>query len=167
MPALASLGWDWEGPLLIRRYDLLVYLWYRLPTKCLASLEIKRDVAAALAALLEQLGADGYAALCRAPEVEEMVALWEEDDTRARRRLRELLDASGLEPPDTELLAWGSVMGLVEAEARDRGPRRWSWRVRRGTAHRRERSWRMSRRAQRRGHAPGLPCRTAPAMARA
>lgn len=75
-PALASLGWDWEGPLRIRRYDVLVYLWYQLPTKYLASLETKRDVAAALAALLEQLRADEYAAICRTPEVEEMLALW-------------------------------------------------------------------------------------------
>ncbi len=119
-PALASLGWDWEGPLRIRRYDVLVYLWYQWPTKYLASLETKRDVAAALAALLEQLGAAEYATICRTPEVEEMLALWEDDDTRARRRLRELLDASGLEPPDTELLACGQVMGLVEADARDR-----------------------------------------------
>lgn len=49
-----------------------------------------------------------------------MLALWEDDDPRAPRRLRELLDASGLEPPDTELLAWGPVMGLIEADTRDR-----------------------------------------------
>ena len=57
----------------IRRYDVLVYLYYHLPTKHLAPLEIKRDVAAALAALLEQLGADEYATICRTPEVEEML----------------------------------------------------------------------------------------------
>jgi hypothetical protein len=29
-PALSWLGWDGEGPLRLRRYDLLVYLWYAL-----------------------------------------------------------------------------------------------------------------------------------------
>lgn len=119
-PALSWLGWDGASSLRLRRYDLLVYLWYALPTKYLAPLAAKRERAAALAALLEQLGVDDYAALCRAPEVEEMLGLWEDDDPRARRRLRDLLDATGLEPPDTEFLAWGPVMGPVEAEARDR-----------------------------------------------
>lgn len=119
-PALSWLGWDGEGPLRIRRYDLLAYLWYEPPTKYLAPLEAKREVAAALAALLEQVGADEYAALCRAPEIEEMLALWEHDDRRARRRLQELLNASGLEPPDSELLSWSPVMGLIEADTSDR-----------------------------------------------
>jgi hypothetical protein len=118
--ALSWLGWDREAPLRIRRYDLQLYLWYQLPTKYLAPLEAKRDVAAALASLLELAGADAYAALCRAPDVDHMLGLWEDDDPAAPRRLDELLDASGLEPPDTELLTWGPVMGLVEADVRDR-----------------------------------------------
>lgn len=32
---------------------------------------------------------------------------------------RELLDASGIEPPDTDLPAWGSVMGFEEARVRE------------------------------------------------
>jgi hypothetical protein len=91
-PALSWLGWDGERPLRIRRYDLLVYLWYELPTKCVAPLESRREVAAALAALLEQVGAGDYADLCRADEVEEMLALWEHDGPDARRRLRGLLE---------------------------------------------------------------------------
>jgi hypothetical protein len=30
-----------------------------------------------------------------------------------------LLDRSGFEPPDTLLLTWGPIMGLVEASARE------------------------------------------------
>jgi hypothetical protein len=119
-PALSWLGWDGESPLRIHRYELLVYLWYELPTKHVAPLETRRAVAAALAALPEQVGAGDYADLCRAHDVDEMFVLWEHDDPNAPRRLRELLDASGLEPPDTEQLAWGPVMGLVEADAHDR-----------------------------------------------
>jgi hypothetical protein len=54
---------------------LLVYLWYELPTKCVAPLESRREVAAALAGLLEQIGAGDCADLCGADEVEEMLAL--------------------------------------------------------------------------------------------
>lgn len=117
---LGWLGWDGEGSLRIRRYDLQIYLWYQLPTKYLAPLEAKRDAAAALGSLLELAGAEAYAALCRAPEVELMLGLWENEDPAAPRRLAALLEASGLEPRDTERLAWGTVMGPVEADARDR-----------------------------------------------
>lgn len=119
-PGVSWLGWDGEGPLRIRRYDLLVYLWYELPTKYLAPLDVKCEVAEALAVFLELVGADEYAALCRGPEVVEMLALWEDEDPRAPRRLQELLDASGLEPPHTELLTWGPVMGMIEADTRER-----------------------------------------------
>src|SRR4051794_9232229 len=37
--SLSWLGWDDEGPLLLRRYDLQLHLWYELPTKVSASLE--------------------------------------------------------------------------------------------------------------------------------
>jgi hypothetical protein len=69
-------------------------------------------------------GAAEYAALCRAPEVEEMLALWEDDDRRARRRLQELLNASGLEPPDNERPEGQSVekpVGQQLGSAEERG----------------------------------------------
>jgi hypothetical protein len=57
-PSAGRRGWDGEGPLRIRGYDLLVYLWYELPTKYVAPLDARRAVAAALAALLDHLFAD-------------------------------------------------------------------------------------------------------------
>ena len=63
--------------------------------------------------------AAAYAPPCRAPDTLEQIALWETSDARARRELGRLLDASGIEPPDTPLLAWGSVMGLEEARVRE------------------------------------------------
>lgn len=116
--ALAWLGWDEEHPLRLRRYDLQVYLWYQLPTKYLAPLADKRAVASALGRLLDQLDAP-YATLCRAPETDRLLELWERDDPTAPDELRRLLDASGIEPPDTAELAWGAVMGLDEAQGRD------------------------------------------------
>jgi hypothetical protein len=119
--ALNWMGWEGEGPLLLRRYDVQLFVWYTLPRKFLTSLEHKREAAEALALTLERLGgrAASYAEVCRSTETEELLRAWESKDPTARRRLRELLDGSGIEPPDTELLAWGSVMGFEEACVRE------------------------------------------------
>jgi hypothetical protein len=117
--SLSWLGWDVDAPLHLRRYDLLLHLWYELPTKVSASLERKHARAVALGRLLEMTPAAGYAPICRESQTLDQIALWETSDARARRALGRLLDASGMEPPDTPLLAWSSVMGLVEAEARE------------------------------------------------
>lgn len=119
--ALEWLGWEDEGPLLLRRYDVQLFAWYTLPRKFLASLESKREVAEAVALTLERLGgrAASYAEICRSTETDELLCAWEADDPQALKRLRELLDSSGIEPPDTDLLAWGSVMGLEEALVRE------------------------------------------------
>lgn len=119
--ALHWMGWEGEGSLLLRRYDVQLFVWYTLPCKFLAAREHKREAADALARTLERLGgrAASYAEVCRSAETDELLLAWETDDTIARRRLRELLDRSGIEPPDTDLLEWGSVMGLDEAGARD------------------------------------------------
>src|SRR5579884_2463234 len=119
--ALSWIGWEGEGPLLLRRYDVQLFVWYTLPRKFLTSLEHKLEAADALARTLERLGdrAAGYAEVCRAPETEELLRAWEAEDPSARNRLRELVDGSGIEPPDTELLRWGEVMGLDEARVHE------------------------------------------------
>jgi hypothetical protein len=117
--SLSWLGWDVDAPLHLRRYDLQLHLLYELPTKVSASLEDKLARAVALGRLLELTPAAGYAPLCREAQTLDQIALWETSDALARRALGRLLDASGIEPPDTPLLAWSSVMGLVEAQARE------------------------------------------------
>lgn len=119
--ALNWMGWEGEGPLLLRRYDVQLFVWYTLPRKFLMSLEYKREAAEALALTLERLGghAASYAEVCRSAETEALLRAWEVEDPAARARLRELLDGSGIEPPDTELLSWGAVMGLEEARVRE------------------------------------------------
>jgi hypothetical protein len=116
--ALGWLGWDGVSPLRLRRYYIQLYLWYQLPTKYLAPLAAKRATAAALGRVLGRLEVP-YAALCDAPETSRLLELWECEDPAAPRELRKLLDASGLEPTDTEQLTWGSVMGPDEAQARE------------------------------------------------
>lgn len=119
--ALGWLGWEGEGPMLLRRYDVQLFAWYTLPRKFLASVDHKREAADALARTLERIGgrAASYAEVCRAPETDELLRAWEDEDPAAWRQFRELLEGSGLEPPDTDLLSWGQVMGFVEARARE------------------------------------------------
>jgi hypothetical protein len=121
--ALAWLGWDEEHALRLRRYDLQRYLWYQLPTKYLASLADKRAVAAALGRLLDQLDVP-YAALCRAPETGRLLELWERDDPTAPHELRQLLEASGIEPPDTACTGCCGTCGCCAAADAESSPPR-------------------------------------------
>jgi hypothetical protein len=63
--------------------------------------------------------AASYADVCRSPETHELLRAWEAEDPAAWETFRDLLDGSGIEPPDTDLLAWGGVMGLEEARVRE------------------------------------------------
>lgn len=51
---LEWLGWEGGGPMLLRRYDVQLFVWYTLPRKFLTSLEHKREAAEALARTLER-----------------------------------------------------------------------------------------------------------------
>jgi hypothetical protein len=119
--ALEWMGWEGDGPLLLRRYDVQLFVSYMLPRKFLTTLDHKREAADSLARTLERLGgrAASYAKVCRARETEELLCAWEREDPAAWRRFGELLEGSGLEPPDTGVLAWGKVMGYDEARARE------------------------------------------------
>jgi hypothetical protein len=70
--------------------------------------------AGAFAELLDLVGQEAapLAALCRSAETERLIRTDGEDSF-------ELIDASGLEPPDTELLEWRDLMSLEEAEERE------------------------------------------------
>lgn len=119
--ALEWLGWERRGPLLLGRYDVQVLVWYTLPRKVPGTLEFKREAIAALARMLECLGgrAATYAVVCRSPDTDQQLCAWEREDPDAWRHFRDLLEASGIEPPDTDLLAWGHLTGSAEAVVRD------------------------------------------------
>lgn len=119
--ALELMGWDGSGPLQLRRYDVQVFAWYTLPRTFLATVQQRRRAVAMLARTLEYLGdrAATYAEVCRSPEAEELLCAWEADDPAAARRFLELLERSGVEPPDTDLITWGQVMGFEEERARN------------------------------------------------
>ncbi|MBD0281761.1 MAG: hypothetical protein ICV69_06155 [Thermoleophilaceae bacterium] len=110
-----------DAPLTIRRYDLQAFLWYRLPCKLLTSPEHKRAVAARLGRFFELVGgrATEYARICTSEETVQLLRTWHLEGPRAGRLLREALRASGIEPPDTDALRWGAVMGPEEATIHD------------------------------------------------
>jgi hypothetical protein len=113
---------DAAAPVEVSRYDLQLFLWYQLPCKLLAPFEVKRAVAERLGRFLELAGdgATAYAELCTSEQTMAMLRAWEAEKPSAGEQLREALEASGLEPPDTEVLRWRSMMGFEEARLRDR-----------------------------------------------
>lgn len=102
---------DWSD---LEQIDLQEFLWYQLPTKWLADTKEHHEVAWALGDLFESAGLDRYADLCRSASTHELLALWARDRDAARSRMRDLMTASGVVPPETALITWGSMQGLAE-----------------------------------------------------
>ena len=74
--AVESLTWreSDDEPVVVNQYRLQQFLWYELTHKWMAPPDELRDVARALAAFFDQVGASQYAAICRSPETERMIA---------------------------------------------------------------------------------------------
>jgi hypothetical protein len=99
----------------VTQHDLQDFLWYTLPKKFLAPVETQLEVADALGRLLEMVGLSRYAAICRSEPTRECIRAWDKDEgLSAYRRAQK---ASGVEPPDTEELSWGTYFGVQENTA--------------------------------------------------
>ena len=95
--------------------DVLQFVWYTLPVKW--GLELG-DATEATAALLDAVGRPRVAGLIRAPRTADIQAGWSSDRRAAFQLFSRATADSGYDPPDTDLLAWGSVMGIDEAGLR-------------------------------------------------
>jgi hypothetical protein len=100
----------------VNQHFLEYFLWYTLPKKFLTSLDEKLDVALALGDVLEAAGMPRYATICRSDTTRECIEAAERYG-RGRKEYERPQQASGVEPPDTDVLAWGSIMGMREAAA--------------------------------------------------
>jgi hypothetical protein len=112
--AVEWLAWreSEDEPLVFGQHTLQGFLWYVLPNKWDAPDDDLVAVAHALGELLDAAGAlDRYVALCRSPETEQVIR-------SAGDGFVELMDSSGLEPPDTPLLEWSDLMTIEESEER-------------------------------------------------
>jgi hypothetical protein len=117
--AKAALGWltgdDGLGAISMLR--LQEFLWYVLPVKWPMTTNAQLGVARALGRVLMLAGLDRYAEVCSAPETEQIIISYENGHEEGVTAYTEAVDASNAAPPDTELLAWGSVMGPQERAA--------------------------------------------------
>ncbi len=96
-------------------HSLEYFLWYTLPVKFITSSDHQRAVALALGDLLSELGYEGAAGLCSSPVTMRVIAAWDQSPRHGHQALSKALDDSGAEPPDTEALEWGGMMGMTES----------------------------------------------------
>ena len=76
-------------------------------------------VAKALGRLFLLAGLDRYAGVCSSPGTEKIITAYAEGHEEGIAAYTEAIEESNAAPPDTELLAWGSVMGSQERAAYD------------------------------------------------
>ena len=116
--ALAWLAGD-EGLETISLLRLQEFLWYALPVKWPMSTPGRVGVARALGRLFDLAGLDRYAGVCASAGTEQIITAYAEGHEEGIADYTEAIEASNAAPPDTELLAWGSVMGVQERAAYD------------------------------------------------
>jgi hypothetical protein len=116
--ALAWLTGD-EGLETISLLRLQEFLWYALPVKWPMSTPGRVGVAKALGRLFLLAGLDRYAEVCSSPGTEKIITAYADGHEEGIAAYTEAIEESNAAPPDTELLAWGSVMGSQERAAYD------------------------------------------------
>lgn len=113
-----TLTWG-EGPGQLRLAGLQEWLWYRLATKYLTDEPgYMSRLAGTAAELFDELGLDGYAAVCRSDTTAQVHAAYASSDADGVAAMRTAASASGIDPPDLDDFAWGQVMGIEESMAR-------------------------------------------------
>lgn len=106
-----------EGPASVTQWRVQQFCWDGL-NRCYPDDPARRwRVACALATLLDALGLQRYATIARGEITREVVLGVDEGADRSRSLMRRAMQRSGIEPPDTELLTWGSVIGTAEGRA--------------------------------------------------
>ena len=116
--ALAWLTGD-EGLETISLLRLQEFLWYALPVKWPMSTPGRVGVAKALGRLFLLAGLDRYAGVCSSAGTEKIITAYADGHEDGIAAYTEAIEESNAAPPDTELLAWGSVMGSQERAAYD------------------------------------------------
>ncbi|MFF3359837.1 hypothetical protein ACFYWN_46495 [Streptomyces sp. NPDC002917] len=115
------LGWllpDGDPVSSLAQEDVERFCWYELPVKWAGKPVEYPRILTALADLLHAAGRPRAAAVCTSETTREILAAWQRSPDQGRAAFRRAVDASPVTPPDTSLLAWGSVMGIDEAVAR-------------------------------------------------
>jgi hypothetical protein len=106
-----------EGAQVIHQAGLQHFLWWFLPRKY--PQDEWRDLADGAAELLDELGMRRLAQVARSSRTSGVLDAWGESPERGAASFHSAQESSGVEPPDTPVLSWGSIMGIEEARARD------------------------------------------------
>ena len=141
--AWQSLTASGDAPV-VTLHDLEHFLWYALPTKFLMSPDDHRAIARALGEMLVELGYEAAGELCRGPVTMGVIAAWEHGSSSGQRALTKALDNSGVEPPDTDSLEWGGLMGATESGVYDAGAEALEEALSRGEFRPGERGWKQA-----------------------
>src|SRR5260370_1443428 len=120
--AVAWLTGD-EGLETISLLRLQEFLWYALPVKWPMSTPGRVGVAKALGRLFLLAGLDRYAGVCSSAGTEKIITAYADGHEEGIAAYTEAIEESHAAPPDTALLAWGSVMGSPDRAASDACPR--------------------------------------------
>src|SRR4029453_250587 len=108
-----------DGPEAVTQWRLQRFCWDELNRTWIVDAPHRWRVAQALAALLDALGMQRYAEIARGETTGQILLTGDPAPDRGRTVVRRAMQRSGIEPPDTELLTWGAVMGPREAEAQE------------------------------------------------
>jgi hypothetical protein len=117
--ARAALRWLTSGGGLeaISQLRLQEFLWHVLPSSWPLTCAGQLAVAAALGRLLMLAGLERYAATCADPRTARIITAYESSAADGMAAYGCGVEASRVAPPDTDLLAWGSVRGPKEQAA--------------------------------------------------
>ena len=74
-------------------------------------------LAEATAVLLDAIGKERLAEVARSAETTQVLEAWKVDETTGVAAFKSAQSASGVEPPDTDVLAWSTILGPFEADA--------------------------------------------------
>jgi hypothetical protein len=95
------------------------FLWFGMPTGVPQPVEEYLSVARALSRLFTLAGMERYAEVCASEETAQIISAYAGSRTVGVMAYTRALSASHAVPPDTDLLAWSSVMGPDERAAYD------------------------------------------------
>ena len=108
-----------EGPGALRQYALQLWLWYVVPTQYFTDeIDSLGRTAVAVAALFDELGLHGYAAICRSDETATVYAAFGRGSRHGLAAVRKAMHRSGVVAPHLVDFEWSSHLGPDEAAAR-------------------------------------------------
>lgn len=105
-----------EGVGMLDQLSLQEFLWWHLPRK--VPQPDWDDIVRGAAGVLAELGLDRYVEIANSEDTQRILGAWRFNPDHAAKLARDAEKSSGVLPPDTDLIQWGSIMGVYENSAR-------------------------------------------------